>query len=120
LRDVSDDENPIIVKKTALAILFSVMLFSCSKNEDDNPVTPVWLTYKIAQMESDDFYYGAKVYLYEWNNASYYWIFVPLSSCMMCEFYDYNGDKLAWTQTLVDDFQKNARQVRIIWERDHS
>jgi len=69
-------------------------------------------------MESADYYYGAKVYLYEWNNDYFYWIFIPLSSCWMCEFYDYKGVKPAWTQSLIDDFQKNARQVKIIWERD--
>jgi hypothetical protein len=107
------------MRKIALMFFFSLMLFSCKKeNEEKYPANPDWLTVKISQMETPAEYAGTVVYAYEWNNEYYYLISLPFSSCVMCEFYNYQGVKVEWTQEKIDDFQKNAKRIKIVWQRD--
>jgi hypothetical protein len=95
------------------------MIFSCKKENDKKyPANPDWLTDKISQMETPVDYAGTVVYAYEWNNEYYYLISLPLSSCGMCEFYNYQGVKFEWTQDKIDDFSKNAKRIKIVWQRD--
>jgi hypothetical protein len=35
----------------------------------------------------------------------------------MCEFYDYQGVKVEWTQDRIADFQKNGIMVKVVWQR---
>ncbi len=105
------------MKKVALMFLFSLMIFSCKKETDKKyPENPDWLTDKISQMKTADYYAGTIVYAYEWNNEYYYLISVPLSSCIWCDFFNYQGVKVEWTQDIIDDFP-NARMIRIVWQR---
>lgn len=113
-----NNTKPGTMKKIVLLFFFTVILISCNKIFD-NPDNPEWLNVKIAQMDTTDYYFGTKVYLYEWNSDYYYWISIPVSSCMMCEFYSYQGEKQVWTQNNSDDFQKNAKRIKIIWQRDN-
>lgn len=106
------------MRRIALMVFFSFFLFSCNKEKDEKfPENPDWLTDKISQMETDDYYAGTTVYAYEWNNEYYYLISIGLSSCAMCEFYNYQGVKVVWTQEKIDDFQKNAKRIKVVWER---
>ena len=108
-----------IMRRIVLMVFFSFMLFSCNKENDEKfPANPDWLTDKISQMETADYYVGTTVYAYEWNNEYYYLISIWLSSCAMCEFYNYQGVKVEWTQEKIDDFQKNAKRIKIVWQRD--
>jgi hypothetical protein len=107
------------MRKIALMVFFSFMLFSCNKeNVEKFPANPDWLNDKISQMETADYYVGTTVYAYEWNNEYYYLISIGLSSCAMCEFYNYQGVKVEWTQEKIDDFQKNAKRIKVVWQRD--
>ena len=106
------------MKQGVLFILLIALAISCSKN-DDFPDNPGWLNDKIAQMATADYFFGTEIYLYEWNGDFYYWISIPISSCMMCEFYNYQGVKQVWTQNNIDDFQKNAIKRKIVWRKDH-
>jgi hypothetical protein len=107
------------MKKIALMFFFSMMLFSCKKGDDEKyPANPDWLNDKISQMETADYYAGTIVYAYEWNDYYYYLISIGLSSCAMCEFYNYQGVKVEWTQEKIDDFQKNAKRIKVVWQRD--
>jgi len=103
------------MKKIVLLFLLTIIIISCKKINDN----PEWLNDKIPMMDTIDYYFGTKIYLYEWHNDYYYWISIPISSCMMCEFYNYAGEKHVWTQSNSDDFQKNARRIKIIWQRDN-
>jgi hypothetical protein len=82
------------------------------------PANPAWLNRMISQMETGDYYVGTIVYAYEWNNEYYYLISIPFSSCIMCEFYSYQGVKFVWTYDKSDDFQKNGHRIKVVWERD--
>jgi hypothetical protein len=107
------------MKWKILIFLVICLLASCKKENDEKfSINPNWLTDKIAQMDTADYYVGTTVYLYEWNNEHYYLISIPLSSCIMCEFYNYQGVKSVWTQDNIDDFQKNAKRIKIVWQRD--
>ena len=68
-------------------------------------------------MDTAFYYGGTAVSGYEWNDEYYYLISIPISSCIMCEFYDYQGTKFEWTPDKINDFQKNAKKVKIVWER---
>src|SRR4030042_2776752 len=100
-------------------IIFISSLFitfmSCQK---DNSVelfnyerdTPVWLKEKIDSMSTNHYYYGTKVYRYEWNGEFTYHIMIPISSCAYCELYDQDGNKIQITDDdLFSDFQQNRR-----------
>jgi len=110
--------KPDIMKKIALMFFCALVLFSCKKENEEFPANPDWLTAKISQMETADYYMGTKVYAYEWKNEYYYLISIPISSCIMCEFYNYHGVKVVWTQEKIDDFHKNARRIKVVWQRD--
>jgi hypothetical protein len=98
-----------------------MILVSCKKHiEKKYPENPDWLSAKISQMEAPPEYAGAKIYAYEWNNEYYYLISLPLSSCAMCEFFSYEGVKYEWSSHKSDDFQKNAKMVKIVWQRELS
>lgn len=106
-----------VMKKIAFFLLFSLILISCRKDNEEFPANPDWLTDMISHMETDDYYAGTTVYAYDWNNEYYYLISIGLSSCVMCEFYNYQGVKVVWTQEKIDDFQKNGKRIKVVWER---
>ena len=105
------------MKKIAFFLLFSLILISCRKDNEEFPANPDWLTDMISHMETDNYYAGTTVYAYEWNKEYYYLISIGLSSCMMCEFYNYKGEKVEWTEEKIDDFQKNGNRIKVVWER---
>ncbi len=106
-----------VMKKIAFLLLCSLILISCGKDNEEYPANPDWLNEMISQMETADYYVGTTVYAYEWNNEYYYLISIGLSSCAMCEFYNYQGVKVDWTQEKIDDFQKNGHRIKVVWER---
>jgi hypothetical protein len=106
------------MKKVAFLFLISLMIFSCKKENKEFPENPDWLTAKISQMETPTEYAETTVYAYNWDNDFYYFIQIPLQNCGMCEFYDYQGVKFAWTNEKLVDFQKNAKMIEIVWQRD--
>lgn len=103
------------MKKIALLFVFSLLLFSC---EEKFPENPDWLNEKITQMETPAYYFGTVVYAYEWNKDHYYLISIGLASCVMCEFYDYQGVKVVWTDDKIADFNKNGKKIKVVWQRD--
>jgi len=105
------------MKKCAFVFFCSLILISCRKDNEAFPENPDWLTDMISQMETADYYAGTTVYAYEWNDEYYYLISIGLSSCAMCEFYNYQGVKVVWTQEKIDDFQKNGNRIKVVWER---
>lgn len=108
----------IVMKKIAFFLLCALVLISCKKDKLEYPDNPVWLNEMISQMETGDYYTGTIVYAYEWNDEYYYLISIPYSSCIMCEFYSYEGVKVEWTQEKIDDFLINGYRIRVVWERD--
>lgn len=101
-----------------LMLFFSIKFFSCRKgNADKYPTNPDWLTEKISQMDTATYYEGTVVYLYKWDNYYYYLISNPLSNCILCDFYDYQGLKNEWSTDKFDDFEKNGKRIKAVWSR---
>ena len=69
-------------------------------------------------METPAEYAGITVYAYKWDSNYYYFIQIPLQNYGMCEFYNYQGAKYTWTDEKFTDFQKNAKMIKIVWQRD--
>ena len=106
-------------------VLLFFILTSCHKDSGVGPFeyerdTPVWLKEKISDISSDtaQFYTKTKVYRYRWNESFIYHISIPLSSCVYCELYDENGNKVQITSDLMlQNFLNNRADEVLIWER---
>jgi len=68
-------------------------------------------------METAVNFAGAAVYEYKWNDSYYFHIQNPVSSCMFCEVYNYDGVKIVWTDESFNDFMKNSQKLRVVWQR---
>jgi hypothetical protein len=108
-------------------IIFSFLLFilyNCQINNDiSDPYdyekdTPTWLKSKIDTISnSTNFYFGTKVYRYTYERSYIYYIMVPLSSCVYCELYNQNGDKIHFrNDDEFEDFINKRRNEVLIWE----
>lgn len=104
--------------------LFLIMFFcliSCSSNEIFNyeKDTPEWLKTKIDSISTSNqkYYFGTKVYRYEWNEEYVYHIKIPISSCMYCELFDDNGSKVQFTDNERSaDFAINKKNETLVWQ----
>jgi hypothetical protein len=110
------------MKTNIIVILIglAIAIAACSKdNKEEIPENPKWLNDKILYMDTAIYYHGTVVTLYKWTNQYYYLLSIPLSSCIMCDFYDYQGVKFIWTSDKIEDFQKNAIKIKDVWtQRD--
>ena len=110
-----------------ISFFLSLMFLGCHKDNAVEPFNydkdvPVWLKAKISLMSSDtaNFYYGTKVYRYSWNQVIIYYFSIPLSSCMYCELYDQNGNKVQIVNdAMLQDFLKNRKDEILIWQRNN-
>ncbi len=97
-------------------IFFSTL--SCAQNEEEYPENPKWLKDKIEQMAASAMP-GIEVIAYKWNDGYYYHIMNPISSCMFCDFYDYRGNKIVWTDDDITDFNKHGKIVKVVWKKGY-
>lgn len=101
-----------------ILIGLAIVITACKKdNEEQIPENPKWLNDKIMVMDTAIYYHGTVVTLYKWTNQYYYLLTIPLSSCIMCDFYDYQGIKFIWTSDKSEDFQKNAIKIKDVWSQ---
>ncbi len=105
-------------------IFISVLLFAafvgCQKNNAVEPFnyerdTPLWLKVKIDSMSTNQEYFGTEVYRYEWNGKFVYHITSIINSCMFCDVFDQNGNKIQLTSEDVLDFQQNKKNEVLVW-----
>ena len=81
--------------------------------------TPAWLKEKIDSISSSTGHYYdlTKVYRYNWNESFVYHFSVPLSSCIYCELYDHDGNKVtAIKDSLLQDILKTRNGELLLWE----
>ena len=102
------------------SFLFAAIL-GCQKNNAVNTFnyekdTPVWLREKIDSISTQKIYALTKVYRYELHNKYIYYFKIPLSSCVYCEVYDSNGNKIQFNDEKVSDFEKNKKNEVLVWE----
>ncbi len=102
-----------------LILLFVVFsLLSCSRDDEAYPENPKWLEDKITQMAGSAMP-GIEVVAYKWNNMYFYHIMNPVSSCMYCDFYDYSGTKMVWSDDDFADFITYGEKVRVVWKKGY-
>jgi len=97
-----------------VAAILCVFLFSCNKDEI-NPDNPKWLTELISDIEKDNYYAGSVILRYKWEGDFYYLLEIPLSSCVLCELYDYKGTKPGVKEDEIDDFLITRSNETLIW-----
>jgi hypothetical protein len=103
------------MQKVALVLILSIILFSCEKDEK-LPPNPEWLNTMITQLESSPFP-GYVIWGYKWNEEYYYVVYNLISSCLYCETYDYSGTRVTWNDDEFEDFLKNGKQIKTVWEK---
>jgi hypothetical protein len=99
-------------------ILISITCIECERNNeapDESPAIPDWLKIKIAEMEDNKYYAGASVVRHEWKSTYYYHINIPLSSCLYCDVYNQNGDRVDWEVESREDYINNRKNQTVIW-----
>jgi hypothetical protein len=110
------------MKKIILLFFFLLLTFiSCSNKQVFNYEndTPVWLKTKIDSVTTTNpkYYFGTKVYRYEWNEQYIYHFSIPASSCVYCEVYEQNGKKIQFTnKEVISDFEQNKRNKVLVWD----
>ena len=79
--------------------------------------TPAWLKVKIDSMSTNHFYVGSQVFRHVWHNNYTYYIFIPVSSCVYCEVYNENGEKIKFTgDNMLQDYLNNRKNEVLVWQ----
>jgi hypothetical protein len=108
------------MKEKRIFLLFSFLLLFCGCEKDVEPENgvlfsnlrnapfvqisdkklPAWLRQKINEIETmhnDDFITAVGIFKGEWNLQTIYYISDNLSSCLFCEVYFENGERVGWS-----------------------
>jgi len=106
-----------MLKISFIALIFVsiILLNTCEKDTSPISGNPQWLDNYIDNIKNDHSYSGAIIYLYKWKENSYYDVFVPQSSCVVCEVYDVNGNKMEWDDDSAVDYINNRKEISTIW-----
>ena len=76
---------------------------------------PGWLQQRIKEMSIDEKHYaGTKVFKYEVDGNDVFWINNPWSSCVYCELYYADGNKLDMDE--IKRFSEDKGEAVLIWE----
>lgn len=80
-----------------------------------------WILKKITEIETlnskDISIIKIKVFQGEWNNRSVYFIYNNLASCVYCEVYYEDGEKIVWTtEYIADNFRATSKNWKLIYE----
>lgn len=102
--------------KRIVLLLFIILISTCTTDDDTLPPNPRWLNDKIELMKVNGFP-GTTVYAYHWKGTYFYHIMNPISSCALCEFYSYSGTLYQFEPDDYDDFNENAKMVKVVWEK---
>lgn len=104
--------------KIFLLGLFSLILIitSSCKKENTGIHQAVWLQEMIISLETNDFYWGSKIYRHDWKSEYYYHLTIPLSSCAYCNVYKENGQEVNWALENLEVYLAERDNEVIIWE----
>jgi len=102
------------VKSLAILFISLVLLSACEKERYDDK-NPKWLDQMIQEMENNPYYTGSSIERYTWKNNYYYEFTIPLSSCLYCDVYNFDGDRIDWQKNDIDDYLANRTYRVLIW-----
>jgi len=106
--------NKKTMKKLIPLLLISVLFFSCEKFNTEFR-QPVWVQKMTDTLETNDFYWGSKIYRHEWKSDYYYHLNIPVSSCAYCNIYNKNGESVDWQKEDMEDYLENRKNEQIVW-----
>jgi len=107
---------------TVFLLVLVGCLCGCKKDDkvtkDDKSNFPEWLVTKIDIIEnSNDSVIGTvRIFKGEWNNSITYFIENNLSSCMFCDVYYENGEKVIFTEDAVYNFSTVTKNWELVYE----
>ena len=106
-------------------LILSIFLFtfiSCKNSVVESYVyerdTPEWLKIKIDSIltSNRNYYHGTEVNRYKWKNNFLFEFNIPLSSCLLCELYYYDGTKTNFPDDkTVLDYLNNRSDKIFVW-----
>ncbi len=102
------------MKKLFLFLLALLIFCTCEKQSSDNR-NPEWLDELILEMEGNPYYFGSYISRYTWNGDFFYEITIPVSSCMYCDIYDIDGNRINWQENDINDYLENRKDKVLIW-----
>ena len=107
--------------KIILIFTFLFIFIGCHNNivesYDFERDTPEWLKVKIDSISTKTYYFGTVVNRYKWNNNYLFEFTIPLSSCVLCELYYYDGTKNKFTDDKTVLSYINTRTDKVfVWK----
>ena len=106
------------MKQFFFLLAFTFLLSSCQKEDDDrvNPAIPKWLEPRIEALENSEACFACSVTRYTYHDEFYYSVYCGHWSCVMCEVYDSDGNRIADEQQLdYQDFLENRTDETVVW-----
>ena len=107
---------------TVLLLFFAGILSSCKDNDDKETKKdfPKWLVAKINEIETtnsnDIAIIKIRVFKGDWKDNVTYFIKNNMSSCMFCEVYCENGERVILSDDAIFDFAAISENWEIIYE----
>ena len=130
-----------ILKLTAILLILAGSFFSCEekniskKTDVDTFLTelktspssiapkeslPEWLVVRINEIEiihsKDIEVVNVRVFKGEWRSQKVYFIKNTLQSCLLCEVYYENEEKIIWSNDDIDSFYATSTNWELIYE----
>ena len=101
----------IAMKKHLILFVFASIMWSCSDKESVAKDIPGWLQVKISEIQKYDKPFDYQVTEYSINQTTYYNISIIYQSCMLCDVYDKEGNKVQISLNPSTE----VKLVRTIW-----
>ncbi len=106
--------------KKLFPFLLALLVFGACEKQRFEDKNPTWLDQLIEEMEVKPYYGGSYINQYTWQNHFYYEITIPVSSCMYCDVYDYEGNRINWEENEIDDYLENRSKKLLIWKHPNT
>ena len=101
-----------------LWILVNLLLVACNKNSDDEmelEAFPGSLELAINDLRSQDNLCDiCTVEIIEFNNKKYYHLYCQIWSCLYCNVYDVDGNKVTFDQNNWESFIETHKVIRTV------
>lgn len=105
------------MKKILVVLFFAFAVFSCEDREPEEVTIPDWLKPRLEELENSGECHDCKVQRWTYNDAYFYHIYCGHWSCIDCEVYWHNGEKIVWGEGIDHaDYEQNKHRPMVIWQ----
>ncbi|MDR3665327.1 MAG: hypothetical protein P4L35_00665 [Ignavibacteriaceae bacterium] len=110
-----------MMKMFFISGLFLITLIGCNSSVVESfsfeRDTPAWLKIKIDSISTQKYYWGTVINRYKWNNNYLFEFTIPVSSCMFCDIYFYDGTKNKFIDAKAVQSYINTRTDKVfVWK----